>query len=180
MSNDSIQDELSKYMSLWATAQENMPELSPSADDQSEDDLNLSAIDLYTERKNSSGNSSLEVHDMLLLSEDLDKIFKSKDKGDEVSKISVKAASSHNPVELQSVGPDQDVRVTQNFTDGEALRQLHDLKIKIESLERELHAASVNGTEKEENKLNKEMASIRSKIDEISDKLRPHRVVNPE
>lgn len=83
----------------------------------------------------------------------------------------------HNPIHHASVGMDQSpspydaTRVTPNFTDGDELRKLHELKIKLEKLESALQTADVRQERKGDYK--DELDKLRKQIDGLSDKLLP-------
>lgn len=79
-----------------------------------------------------------------------------------------------NPTHFATVGKDQDLHVTPEFSDGEVIRELHSMKLSLHALEDKINAAYGRGEEKTQNNLRKEVASIRSKIDELSNKLAPH------
>jgi len=190
-----IKDELEEYQVLWDAALDkmkdwptSMPKTSPAAsfsgeysfgDTSSNDEP--SPMEMFQERRRSS-NKQLDIYDMLVLSENIDRVFhpeRLKENKEELVDVATKAASSPNPIQPTSVGKDQDMIITQDFSDGKALRELHDLKVKLEEMERKVHAAAVDGTEKQENSLNKEIASLRLKVEELCDKLTPHIYLNP-
>lgn len=140
-------------------------------------------------------DSELNMRDMLLVSENISRIFDppvdppkvttryakdvvAESLKDKISDAVAKSTSSSNPVKLTTTGPDQDLTVTPNFSDGKELRELHDLKLKIEDLERKFHEAEVKNNSKKENSLNKEIASIRNKIEELSNSLNPSMYTN--
>jgi len=131
----------------------------------------VDASELLRERRESASQGEMDFRDMLLVSENIDKIFG--EASDDAKDTAEKAGNAPNPIHPWTRGEDQELKVTPNFSDGDALRELNDLKIKIEGLERELHGAEVIGTKKEENSVQKQIDSIRSKIDELSQQLAP-------
>lgn len=87
----------------------------------------------------------------------------------------------HHPQHVSSVGMDQGkspyepTRVAPNFTDGKELRELNDLKVKLEKLEstllsKEIKAGKANVPAKD---YKVELDKLRSKIDDLSDRLTP-------
>ena len=177
----SATDELAYYQDLWDNAQKNI-ELQAQFDTPVESDPETSAVE-KVEYLHESSSRNLDLRDMLILSDDLDRVFhperfhESKDM--DVARRSDKAADSPNPVPITTVGKDQDVVVTPDMTDGPALRELSEIKIKLEALERRIHGAYIQGKEKQENSLSKEAENLRSKIEELCEKLTPHKVTNP-
>jgi hypothetical protein len=81
-----------------------------------------------------------------------------------------------NPTHFATIGPDTAPHVTPEFSDGPMLRELHALKIALHNLEDKINAAFGLTQESEEKKLRREVTSIRSKIDELSNKIAPHPV----
>ncbi len=74
-----------------------------------------------------------------------------------------------NPVDTFSLGKDQDLESSDNFTDGDKLRELNSIKVSLHALEDKINTAA--GLGKDENNLMKQVEAIRSKIDELSNKL---------
>lgn len=93
--------------------------------------------------------------------------------GAEVAK-SLDTQFTVNPTHFATLGNDQDLRVTPNFSDGPLLRELNALKLSLYELEGKVNAAYAQDEEKKENSLRKELDSVRSKVDELSNKLTPH------
>jgi len=180
MEHENIRDELEYYQGLWDNAQDKMQVEPIHPHPQSEEaPKRIDANELLNERR-AAADRELDWRDMLLVSENIDKIF-NPERIDEaersksaVADVAKRAASAPNPVEKWTLGKDQALRVTPNFNDSEALRELADLKIRFEALEREIHASNVHGEEKQENKLNKQLDSLRSKLEELNDQLTPH------
>lgn len=90
---------------------------------------------------------------------------------EQIKKHVERAANSANPVYPDSVGKDQGPVVTKNWTDGKELRELADLKMKLEKLESELNAQEGMGKKGNQGKID----AIRKQIDELSDSLAPNR-----
>lgn len=78
----------------------------------------------------------------------------------------------NNPIDYASAGTDQDPKVTNNFSDGKELRELDELKRKMEEVERKYHSAEVRG-DKNKNKISKELEGIKKKVEELSQKIVP-------
>lgn len=187
MESMNSQEEFAHYQSLWDNAMRTMPPVEKRAptlppsltfdDDDSETDLNVglddvNAVSMIQERR-SSASRDLDFHDMLLLSEDIDKVFNPQRYSQNRAKVANASGSASNPVSLTTVGRDQDVTVTPNFSNGKAIQELSDLKSKLESLERDIHSAVVKDNKKNEDTLEKRLSSIRSKIEELSNELSP-------
>lgn len=80
-----------------------------------------------------------------------------------------------NPTQQSSIGSDAvdedgNLRVTSNWTDSPDLKELEDIKVQIEKLERKHHSDEVT-TEKPSSKLESEIKSLRSRIRSLSEKI---------
>jgi len=75
-----------------------------------------------------------------------------------------------NPTTQSSVGPDGGVRVTKNWSDSEDLRELDDIKRRVEQMERKHHEAEVQ-SEKSAGGLKKQLESLRDRIHKLSEKI---------
>ena len=75
-----------------------------------------------------------------------------------------------NPIHFASAGKDQGddctdrVRVTDNWSDGEDLRELDDVKRRVEAMERRVHAADVFNKNSERAKLQTELTDLRIRV----------------
>ena len=90
----------------------------------------------------------------------------------EDAKVAKAQLKSPNPIYSYSVGKDQDSHVTPNWTDGEGLVELHDMKLKLHRLEGKLNA--MIGTSKPDRQirqLESELRKLRDRLDELSDSL---------
>ncbi len=166
-------DQMREFQALWDAASGKM-ESEPIHPKPARQIPEVSPNELLEERRRSSSEEAMPWRDMLLVADNIDKIFGEGQA--EVKDMAQRGLESPNPIEPWTVGKDQkdtDTIVTPNFTDGDALRELGELRIRVEIIERELHSAHVVGTQKEENKLQKEVDSIRLKIEELSEKLAP-------
>lgn len=185
--SSNLHDEMAKFQSLWDSALERMDlssddNVSPDVDDgDSKPPVDPSSVELIQERQRASSNKPLDINDMLLLSNNIEDYFKPNqcNEGEldkkEMGHIATKQAASPNPVRSGTAGePDQELEVTPSLNDSKALRELDDVKKRLESLEREVHGAMVSGDEKKENKLKQEVSSLRSKVEELSNELIPH------
>lgn len=81
-----------------------------------------------------------------------------------------KKVSPQNPITYNTIGQDQEPRVTDNFTDGKDLSELDNIKKTVEKLERDLHTADVL---KKKNKpsIEKQLKKMRKMMDEFSQKI---------
>lgn len=77
-----------------------------------------------------------------------------------------------NPIHFASVGKDQDVVVSDNFSDGKELRELNDLKKIVEKMERDLHSSEVFGDQSRK-KIEKKLNKVREMVEELSQKIVP-------
>ena len=161
-------DTMRHFQALWDEAKQGLKAESVVPETESRTP-EVDAAELLEDRRTSAAQGEMDFRDMLLVSENIDKIF------NERSESAEKVDSAPNPIEPWTKGSDQELNVTPNFSDGDVLRELNDLRVKIEGLERELHGAEVLGTAKQEKSVQKEIASIRSKIDELSQLLTPER-----
>jgi hypothetical protein len=89
-----------------------------------------------------------------------------KEKGDVVRT----AADAANPIEPSSVGKDQNYKP--NWADVQQLEQLHDMKVNLHELESKLNAGDAMATDKGQ-KIQKQIDSLRVRMDELSDELTP-------
>ena len=83
-----------------------------------------------------------------------------------------KIAKSSNPVDYSNLGKDAKNKPTEDWTEGESLDKLNELKKKLYDLEVQFlskHAMGVK--EKELDSIKKEMGKVASMIDKISDKI---------
>jgi hypothetical protein len=96
------------------------------------------------------------------------------DKGVEKAKANFGAftPTKMNPTRQSTTGADQGdgngVRVTDNWSDGEGLRELDDIKRRLEQMERKHHEEEVN---KGSSSLKKELESLRGRIAKLSEKI---------
>lgn len=90
-----------------------------------------------------------------------------------VKRATDKIANSANPIEPWTVGKDQDWKPTANWTDGKELRELADLKKKLEQLESKMNAQESEGKSGES--IQKQIDAMRQKLDDLSDSLSNHR-----
>jgi hypothetical protein len=75
-----------------------------------------------------------------------------------------------NPIPFGTEGPDQKIRVTNNFNDGKELRELDLIKKTVEKLERDLHASQILG-KSSSNALEKKLKKMREMMDDFSQKI---------
>lgn len=80
-----------------------------------------------------------------------------------------------NPTQQSTIGPDGvapegGVRVTPNWSDGADLRELDDIKRRLESLERKHHDEEVR-SEKPSGGLQKQLESLRDRVRKLSEKI---------
>jgi len=80
-----------------------------------------------------------------------------------------------NPTQQSTLGADQEdpaggVRVTPNWSDGEDLRELDDIKRRIEAMERKCHSDEVKN-EKPSSSLRKQLESLRDRVSKLSEKI---------
>jgi len=72
-----------------------------------------------------------------------------------------------NPTTQSSTGSDQDLRVTKNWSDGPELRELDEIKRRLEELERKHHEDQVNGKAG----LKAQLESLRDRVHKLSEKI---------
>ena len=90
----------------------------------------------------------------------------------ELGKIAKAQLRSPNPIYYYSAGKDQDPHVTSNWTDGEGLTELHDMKLKLHQLEGKLNAMIGTGKpDRQVRQLESELRKLRDRLDELSDSL---------
>lgn len=91
-----------------------------------------------------------------------------------ISKHGKKSANTHNPV--YSIGKDNENNPVNNFTNGEDLDKLNDMKKELHDLQSKILRDEVLG--KDVKKLQKSVANIKDEIDKISDLLNGNRIEN--
>ena len=166
-------DDLKNWQDLWSSASKKF----------NKQPQNIDAVvtRLCPPEKNSE--RPLELYEMFVVSDNIDRIFgKPCDETVNGPKDVTKSINGEimvNPTHFASLGKDQELRVTPNFTDGDVLRELNALKLALHILEDKVNTAYAVGTEKQENTLRKEMDSIRSKVEELSNKMTPHPIEDP-
>lgn len=84
-----------------------------------------------------------------------------------------KVAGAANPIIPSTTGKDQDMKVTPNWSDGKELRELSDLKIRLEKLESQMNAQE--GLGKNGSATKSKIDALKQQIDELSDDLTNHR-----
>lgn len=87
-----------------------------------------------------------------------------------------------NPITQSSTGADQQdanggVRVTPNWSDSEDLRELDDIKRRIEQMERKCHEHEVK-SEKPSSGLKKQLESLRDRVSKLSEKINREPIVD--
>lgn len=85
--------------------------------------------------------------------------------GEKVKKV----ADSPNPVHPNTLGADNDVKVTQNWTDGDELRELVSLKNSLYELESKMN--SLEGEGKDASKVIAQIKKIKTEIDNLSNEI---------
>ncbi len=78
----------------------------------------------------------------------------------------------NNPVAPNGIG-DTKVHVTQNWTDGKELRDLNDLRLELDQLEREYFGADATNDESKKKSLGKKLEDLKRKIKDTTEKLTP-------
>jgi hypothetical protein len=91
----------------------------------------------------------------------------------ELKFVTDKVGNAANPIYPYSAGKDQDMQPTANWTDGKELRELAELKKKLEKLESQMNAEEGNG--KSGASIQKQIDSMRQKLDDLSDSLNGNR-----
>jgi hypothetical protein len=95
---------------------------------------------------------------------------------DELANVAKVVGSTSNPIQPTSVGKDQDLVVTPNWTDGKELVELSEMKAKLEQLESKLNAAESFGESSKG--IQGKIDALKQQIDDLSDSLTNHRFGN--
>lgn len=87
-----------------------------------------------------------------------------------------KKVYTNNPIHFSSAGNDQEgdnglVRVSNNWSDGEELRELDAIKRQVEAIERKFHEADVLDKKSERSKFESQLKNLRNRITQLSEKL---------
>lgn len=78
----------------------------------------------------------------------------------------------NNPIHYASVGNDQDLRVSKNWSQGPELEELADVKKQVEEMERKFHDADVL-EKSDKSKLQTELNNLRERMHKLSQKVTP-------
>lgn len=90
----------------------------------------------------------------------------------ELRDVAKQQLRSPNPIYHYSIHKDQEPHVTPNWTDGEELVELSDLKIKLHQLEGKLNAMiGSDKPDRQVRQLESELRKLRTRLDELSDSL---------
>lgn len=163
-----IVDNIANWTALWAEASKKFAK--PQVDAQTV------LEHLLPEQKTAQAEPT--TYDLVQAAYNIDRVFGKK--GLNESNGHKEAGEEHlNPVYKNTLGPDQELKVTPNFTDGDVLRELNGLKLSLHALEDKINSAYALGKEKEEDSLRKELEKVRSKVEELSAKIMPHPTKDP-
>lgn len=88
----------------------------------------------------------------------------------ELGEVAKKLFNGPNPIYPYSLGKDQDLKVTDNWTDGKELVELNNIRVELEKLESKLNA--LEGLGKSGKDVEGKIAQLRNKADELSDSLK--------
>jgi len=169
-------DEFEKWQELWDKAAKKM------AEDAAEQQVKAS---FFTNTVPYEDNGELEDkygwNDVLNRSNDLnynplhDNVLNEDGYRDLVKDKGVLKHLATNPYYLDTIGPDQEgkdghVRVTNNWSDGEELKQVDELKRKIEEMERKAHESDVL-KKSSRSRLKKELEGLRNRVKKLSEKM---------
>lgn len=168
-------DDINKFAKIWDSAQEkgifdDMPKpakAQPAEDGWGSDFFGQnysSDVDgpiNESEAKYWSQVSRMSDYNQSVLSEEVSNKSDKKELADRMAK-------AHNPVYPNSLGKDQDIKVTQNWgVGGQEHFDLEDLKVRLEKLESKLNATETEG--KSGKDIQKKIDDIKSQIDDLSD-----------
>jgi len=119
-------------------------------------------------------SKEMSFADIYHLAQSVDSIFDKKrlNENAELADVAKKVAASPNPIYPYTAGKDSDLNAS--LASNKVLRDISDLKVKLEALEREVHASDVKNDANSEKRLNKEVDSIRDKIEALCQKLTPN------
>ena len=100
-------------------------------------------------------------------------LCESKDDTDaEIGRIAKAQGRSPNPVWHYTVGKDQEPHITPNWSDGDKLNDLIDLKVKLHALEGKLNTMIGAGKpDRQVRQIESELRKLRTRLDELSDSL---------
>jgi hypothetical protein len=194
----SMQQDFDKWVDLWDKAQVSMPKPQPtkradsnsffgmnSVDDDTIDDINRSDAEGWSDVIDRTNALYAPVGD-LITEETKKKKKKTKKKKEELTVVDdedgfgKKLASkigdknqfiSPNPIHFASVGTDQKLRITPNWTSGDALAALAKLKSMMYDLECEMLTKEAMGSDVES--LESRLENMKKQVDALSQKLIP-------
>jgi hypothetical protein len=117
----------------------------------------------------------LSDNEIYWLAQNVDKVFNEHQVKDNkaADRIERDNIYQNNPTNFASLGPDQQLQISPNFSDGEILSKLNAKKLELHDLEDELERARALGTEKQVDTLKKELEELRKVVEKLSNKLIP-------
>lgn len=179
MENSSFNNDIAHFQSIWddyLLKSKSSQMVTPKATQENSpyDSYSMSGIDDIFGAVDVE--KPLDMCDMLLVSENISKFINNKQLNENVDTKKIKdrtekLANSSNPIYPYGLNADQDVIVTPNFTDGSALRDLSDLKIRLEAIERQLHASQIYNDSGKENSFFKQVDSIKKQIEKLNNEI---------
>lgn len=122
-------------------------------------------IDLWEEvqAKDAEKNHAIDYYDS-------NKDMSDKERLDRMVPTELKGKAA-NPNDSASLGKDGQNKATDNFSDGEKLRELDRLKKSVEVLQRLSHQADLGISKDDSSEIDKIIDGMNKKIDELSDSL---------
>lgn len=166
-------DDFEKYLSLWDQACAKEEEKAPKLD------VNPELYNEFIPKAENKGNlddaiaryisgevsKSYQPKEELLSEEDLTK--------PELAHAADVMGKNPNPLRPGTLGKDQNLNVTQNWSSGKELEELARMKLDLHNLEDKLNTSDMQQTDANSDKIMNKIKQLKRDIDEISDLLPP-------
>lgn len=176
---DKTRREMDNFLDLWEQSKDHFTEKKKKQAPRSSffgmtDDLSHTEVDISEGKHwNDVFHRSLEINGVI--NEEKKKFKKKKSKkegfGKDLTGPGKKVKFKVNPIHFSSTGDDSKLRVTPNWTDGEGLRQLAQLKALVYDLETELLGTDVRGGDV--GPIKAKLMRIKKQCETLSQKLIP-------
>ena len=185
INHDSDLDKMSQWQAIWdrissesqPPQRSQLPEQPVYATQDMFDDpqMDSNSPELIVDHK-INPEKEMSFYDIYKLSQNVDRVFKRKNVNEslesDLGDVAKKTAASPNPIYPFTTGKDSDLNAS--LAPNSVLRDITDLKVKLETLERQAFADMQQNANGNEKGLQKEVDSLRNKIEELCQKLTPN------
>ena len=174
----SMLDDIDKFAKIWDSAQgKGIFEDTPKPKQEPEQEEDGWGSDFFGQNYSSDENMTINEDQIKYwkecsgISEITSKVLnENKNTSGDNKSVADELSGAHNPIYPNTIGKDQDVKVTQNWgVGGKEHFDLESLKLDLYNLESKLNA--LESEEKDSNSVQKRIDNIKKQIDELSDSL---------